>query len=428
MKDKFIKSTGILLIGGLLTKILGMFIKMIIARELGPKGLGLYMLILPTFILLINLSQFGFPIALSKLISEDTKNNKKLFFSNLPIIIFINIVIIVSIIITSPYISNNLLHRKDTYISILAMSTVIPFTTISSICRSYFFGKQKMIPHVISNLIEDIVRLTLIIAIIPKIKFLKMKYIICILILFNIISEISSTLILIIFLPKNIKITKFDLKPKKSYIKESLKISIPTTSSQLIGSIALFLEPIILTSTLLKQNYSISYITTQYGIITGYIIPLILLPSFFTLSISQALLPIISKEYANKNIRKVKYIIKIAIIISLLIGISSTIIFLIIPKLLLKTIYNTTQGISYIKILAPICLLQYIQSPLSSILDAIGKSKDNLIATIIGTITRTSLLYILSYLRIGIWTLIISTSINIILTTIYQLKKVHKYL
>ena len=428
MKDKFIKSTGILLIGGLLTKILGMFIKMIIARELGPKGLGLYMLILPTFILLINLSQFGFPIALSKLISEDTKNNKKLFFSNLPIIIFINIVIIVSIIITSPYISNNLLHRKDTYISILAMSTVIPFTTISSICRSYFFGKQKMIPHVISNLIEDIVRLTLIITIIPKIKFLKMKYIICILILFNIISEISSTLILIIFLPKNIKITKFDLKPKKSYIKESLKISIPTTSSQLIGSIALFLEPIILTSTLLKQNYSISYITTQYGIITGYIIPLILLPSFFTLSISQALLPIISKEYANKNIRKVKYIIKIAIIISLLIGISSTIIFLIIPKLLLKTIYNTTQGISYIKILAPICLLQYIQSPLSSILDAIGKSKDNLIATIIGTITRTSLLYILSYLRIGIWTLIISTSINIILTTIYQLKKVHKYL
>ena len=178
------------------------------------------MLILPTFILLINLSQFGFPIALSKLISEDTKNNKKLFFSNLPIIIFINIVIIVSIIITSPYISNNLLHRKDTYISILAMSTVIPFTTISSICRSYFFGKQKMIPHVISNLIEDIVRLTLIITIIPKIKFLKIKYIICILILFNIISEISSTLILIIFLPKNIKITKFDLKPKNHISKK----------------------------------------------------------------------------------------------------------------------------------------------------------------------------------------------------------------
>ena len=83
MKEKFIKSTIILLIGGFFTKILGMIIKIVMSRMIGTDGLGLYMIILPTFSLFIGLRQFGMPIALSKLIAEDKKNNKKLFINHL---------------------------------------------------------------------------------------------------------------------------------------------------------------------------------------------------------------------------------------------------------------------------------------------------------------------------------------------------------
>ena len=81
MKEKFVKSVFILLIGGLFTKILGMVIKIVMSRLIGTEGLGLYMMILPTFSLFIGISQFGLPIALSKLVAEDNKNNVKLFFS-----------------------------------------------------------------------------------------------------------------------------------------------------------------------------------------------------------------------------------------------------------------------------------------------------------------------------------------------------------
>ena len=67
MKEKLIQSTLILMIGGLITKILGMTIKMVMARNLGAEGMGMYMLILPTFIFFINMSQMGLPLALSKL-------------------------------------------------------------------------------------------------------------------------------------------------------------------------------------------------------------------------------------------------------------------------------------------------------------------------------------------------------------------------
>ena len=427
MKNKFIKSTIILLIGGLLTKVLGMIIKIVMARLIGTTGLGMYMLILPTFTLLISLSSFGFPLALSKLIGEEKRNTKRLLFSILPVLIIINILLIITIVIISPLISNKLLHNEDLYISILSMALVIPFTSISSICRSYFFGKQKMFPHVLSNIIEDLVRLIIIVIGIPLVKPLGLKYIVCFLILINIISEITSTLILIIFLPKNIHITKEDLKPNKSYIKDTLNICIPNTTSRLIGSIGFFLEPIILTNILLI-NYSNNYITTEYGVISGYVIPLILLPSFFTLALSQSLLPVISKEYVERNIKSIKKKVSYIILLSLSIAIPVTIILFFKGDLLLKLIYHTNLGFNYIKVLAPVCLLQYIQAPLSTTLDALGKSKINLITTLIGTITRTISLIIFSYFKIGIYSLIISISLNIIITTLYQIKKVRHYL
>lgn len=428
MKEKFMKSVTILLIGGLLTKLLGMLIKIIMSRLIGTEGLGLYMMVLPTFSLFIGIGQFGLPTALSKLVAEKRKNNIRLFFSILPIAAFVNILLIITIITIAPILSTQLLHDPRCYLPILAIAVVIPFTSLSSICRSYFFGKEKMTPHVISNLIEDIVRLTLMIIGIPYFLPKGLEYAVCYIILSNVISELASILILILFLPKKLQIKKEDLKPKKDYMKESLSIGIPNTTGRLLGSIGYFLEPILLTSTLIAMGYSSKYITIEYGILSGYVMPLLLLPSFFTMAISQALLPIVSREYSRGNYESVKRKIKQAITYSLLIGVPVTIFFIITPEFPLKLIYHTTEGIAYMRFLAPICLFQYIQSPLSSALDAMGKSHDAMVATAIGVIIRSTLLVALSLLKIGLWGLIIAISINVLAVTFYSLKKVKNYL
>lgn len=428
MKEKFIKSTFILLIGGLLTKLLGMLIKIVMSRMIGTEGLGLYMLILPTFSLFIGLSQFGMPIALSKLIAEDKKNNKRLFSSVFFVVLCINLFLIILIVLFAPILSNKLLHNPDTYYGVLAIALVIPFTSISSICRSYFFGKERMAPHVISNLVEDVARLILMIIGIPFFRDKGLNYAVCYIILSNIISEGLSILVLFLFLPRKVVIKRSDLVPSKIYIHECLSIGVPNTTGRLIGSIGYFLEPIILTSVLLLVGYSQSFITREYGILSGYVMPLLLLPSFFTNAISQALLPVISREYTNGRVINVKRKIKQAIAISLLIGIPVTIFFMIFPTFLLKLIYHTTAGKNYVRMLAPICLFQYIQSPLSSSLDAMGKSKDAMVATTLGMITRTILLFLLSLLNIGLYGLIIAIGVNVLVVTFYDIRKVRKHL
>ena len=175
-------------------------------------------------------------------------------------------------------------------------------------------------------------------------------------------------------------------------------------------------------------GYSNSFIINEYGILNGYVMPLILLPSFFTMAISQALIPFISKAYSNKNYKATKRKIEQAIFYSLLIGIPSTLIFMFIPEIPLKLIYNTNEGISYIKFLAPICLFHYIQAPLTGALQAMGKAKEAMYGTILGMIFRTLSLFFLSLMKIGIWGLIIATAINILIVTFNQMKYVKRFL
>ena len=428
MKSKFIQSTIILIIGGFITKILGMIIKIALTRSVKAEGIGLYMLILPTFNLFITLSTLGLPTAISKLVSERRKSSKKIVLSIVPIVIGFNILLMILLFLISPLISKYLLNNQNTYYPLLSIGLTLPFICISSIIKGYYFGKEKMFPHTLSNIVEQAVRLFLTIFYIPNLLKYGINTAICGVVLINIASEFISILTLLLFLPKKEVITKNDFKYDKEILKDMLNISIPTTSSRLIGSLSYFLEPIILTYCLLKVGYDNNYITFEYGIINGYVYPLLLLPSFFTLAISNALLPVISNNYINKRYNYVNNKIKQAIKFSLMIGIPFTLIFMFIPQIPLNLIYDTNLGLNYIKVIAPFFILHYIQSPLTVVLQAINKAGCAMRGTLYANIIRLIVLFVVTMMHTGLWGLIISSIANIVFVTIHHIYYVRKFL
>ena len=68
--SKFIKGTLILIVASLITRVLGFINRIVIARFIGEEGVGLYMMALPTLFLVINITQLGLPIAISKFVAE----------------------------------------------------------------------------------------------------------------------------------------------------------------------------------------------------------------------------------------------------------------------------------------------------------------------------------------------------------------------
>ena len=423
MKNKFVKSTIILILGGGITKLLAMVIKIFLTRSIGDEGIGLYMIVLPTFNLFITLCTLSLSTAISKLIAERGQG-RKIILPLIPFSLIYNFILMIVLILLSPTIANKLLNNSMAYYPIMGVSFTLPFICISNILKGYFYGKERMGPYVISNIVEQIVRLLLIIFIIPKLLIFGVCKAVLGVVLINVVSEFSSIICLFLFMPKN-KINIRDFKGQDGVVKDVLNISLSATGSRLIGSISYFLEPVILTFVLTMAGYSKDFIVREYGIITGYVYPLLLIPSFFTMAISTSLLPVIANNYARGNYVYTKKKLKQALIISVIIGGLFTGIFMIIPGPLLKIIYNTTLGEKYIITVAPFFLLHYIQGPLTSYLQAVDKSKEAMIGTLVGAIIKNLLLLVLPFF-IGIWGFVVASIVNIIYVSaqhIYYAKK-----
>lgn len=427
-ENKFITSTLILMFGGAITRILGFFIKIIYTRIIGNEGVSLYAIVMPTYSLLITIASLSLPIAISKMVAEQKYKSSKIIFSATFIILLLNILLVTIMLFCSNFIATTLLKNKECYYLLIAMTLTLPFISLSSILKGYFFGKQKMVPNIISNILEQIIKILLILFILPYLIKKSVLLAVIGLILFNIITEIVSITTFLFFAPKKFTIQKKDIKPDKKTIKDVFSISLPTVSSRFIGNIGFFLEPILLTNILLMCGYSNTYILEEYGAYNAYSIALLTMPSFFVGAVCSALIPEISKYLGLRNKDMIKRRFWQSIIFSFSIGIFFSLIFYFYRTPLLQIIYNTTQGADYIRLLAPFFVLFYLEAPLISVLQATNHADATMKITFIGEIIKLLALILLSFCHIGIYSLVYAEIINIIVVVFLNIKKIRKYI
>ena len=73
-------------------------IKIFLTRAIGDSGIGLYMMVLPTFNLFITLCSLSLSTSISKLISE-RKNSRKIILSIVPASLIYNFILMFLLII-----------------------------------------------------------------------------------------------------------------------------------------------------------------------------------------------------------------------------------------------------------------------------------------------------------------------------------------
>ena len=409
-----IKNIVILLVSGIIAKIIGMIGKIIYTRTAGVNVVSLYALITPTFMLLISICQFSFPISISKLSAENKYSDKKLLISAYTIGFIIDIIIMILILIFAKTIAK-MLHNEILFKAIISITFIIPLVTITSIQRGFLHGKENMLPASITNITEEIIKIILIITILPLAISKSNVHALITIILFNVITELSSIIIMGRSIKKYIK--KEPVKNDSKVIRSIVQISLPTTMIRLISSLGFFIEPILLTYALVKNGYSPNYITLEYGVISSYIIPLLSMPSFFSMSIASALLPNITKAYTNKKYKEFNGKLLKLIVLSMIVGAFCLTIIMLFPDEILKIIYGVNFGINYIYLAGPFFIILYMQPALTAAVQAMGKTNKLFYVSIISNTIKYSILYICATIGFGINSLIIAMISGIIITT-----------
>ncbi|MRG88252.1 stage V sporulation protein B [Salinibacillus xinjiangensis] len=438
-KQTFIQGTLVLIVAGLITRFLGFINRIVVARIMGEEGVGLYMMALPTLFLVITVTHFGLPVAISKRVAEaDAKGDKpkikKILLVSFTLTLILSTVFTVAFLFISPIVAQYLLTDERTLYPLYAISPIIPIVAMSAVLRGYFQGRQNMKPQAISQVIEQIVRIALVAFLTKMLLPYGVEFAASGAMISVVIGEFCS-LMYIIYQFKTNKRIKLrvnivqSLQKATGTLKELMSIAVPTTGSRLVGNLTHFLEPILVSQSLAIAGYTVTQSTKLYGELTGYVLPLLFLPTFITTSLSTALVPSISEAEAKKQIRLIHFRIHQSIRLSFASGALATIVLFIFAKPILQFMYNDPDASHFVTLMAPFFILLYFQAPLQAALQALDLAKQAMYNSIIGSIVKLATLLILaSQPQFGIAGVVLAIIVGVVLVTFLHFSVLVKYI
>lgn len=404
--SKFLKGTIILLVAGLVTRILGFINRIVIARFIGEEGVGLYMMAFPTLMLVITITQLGLPVAISKSVAEaeaqgDFKKIKKILVVSLATTFSLSLIFTPALYFSAPFLSDILFTDNRIILPLLAITPIIPIVAISSVLRGYFQGRQNMKPAAYSQVLEQVVRITLI-AVLTK-MFLPMgiEYAAAGAMLAAVLGELVSLLYLFTAfkMKKKFPVRKNffkQVKAGKSTFQDLMGVGVPTLGSRLIGNFSWFMEPIVVANSLALAGVGAVIATKQYGSLTGLAMPLLFLPSFITSSLSTSLVPAISEANSKNDKGLIEYRLQEALRVVFLTGGLAIVVMYVLAEPLMEFMYGSNSGAVFIKIMAPFFLFYYYQGPLQATLQALDLARAAMINSLIGAAVKLAVIFALA--------------------------------
>ncbi|CAG9607970.1 stage V sporulation protein B [Pseudoneobacillus rhizosphaerae] len=404
--SKFLKGTIILLLAGFVTRILGFINRIVIARFIGEEGVGLFMMAFPTLILVVTITQIGLPVAISKNVAEaeargDFKKIKNILVVSLATTIALSLIFTPALILLAPVLSQTLFTDDRIYYPLVAIAPIVPIIAVSSVLRGYFQGRQNMKPAAYSQVLEQVVRIILIAVMTKAFLPYGIEYAAA----GAMLASVAGELISLIYLVTTFKLKKrFPLRKNffkqvhagKSTFKELMDVAVPTLGSRMIGSIAWFFEPIVVAHSLAIAGVATTMATKQYGTLTGYAMPLLMLPSFVTYSLATSLVPAISEANSKNDGKLIEYRLQQALRFAFVTGGLAVVVLYILADPLMELMYGSTNGAYFIRLMAPFFLFYFYQGPLQASLQALNLARAAMINSLIGNIVKTAVIFLLA--------------------------------
>lgn len=163
-KQSFLMGAAILTVCLLVVKIIGMLYKVSLSRLYGPVGAGLLSNAYELYIPLFTLATAGFPIAVSRMVSESMTNGRyrdirRIKEIAVPFFIVTGVICFLLMVLFS-FFYVRFINAPDAFISILALAPAIFFGCLVSAYRGYYEGMRNMVPTSVSEIVEAFVKLT----------------------------------------------------------------------------------------------------------------------------------------------------------------------------------------------------------------------------------------------------------------------------
>lgn len=444
-KQTFMQGVIILMFSQLIIKITGLIYKIYLTNKegFGDTGNAIYSSGFQIYTLFLAISSIGVPNAIAQLISAksaigDNKGAHRIFKIAIAIFGMLGFIGTLILFLNAKQIANVYLGIPEAELTIIALAPSVFMVAISSVLRGYFNGREKISVTANSQSIEQILKTILTIAVVEIFGVISKKDTMIMVagsaVATTVATFFSFGYLLVLYIRNKREIWK-DILTSKLKEKESV--------NTIIRNILFLSVPIALTALLSASNRTIDafsivniiskYMGTeeakfQYGILTGKVEGLVVLPYSFNIAFATTLIPTISASKARGEMEKAIKRINFSILATILITLPCTAVLCVFSEPILKLLFpNAYLGQTMLKISSLSIVFVALTQTIGGVLQGLKKVKEPVIAIGIGAIIKLILNPILLQIeKLNINGAIIASIISQIVTfgiSFYYLRK-----
>lgn len=415
--------------------ILRFIFSVILSRELGAEGMGLFSLIMPVYDLFACLVCGGIISAVSKeaaayFAKKQYKNLYKTVNVTFNFILFWSVIISIILFFMSGFLTDFVIKDTRALYSLQVICPALVFIALSSVLKGYFFGTSKVVLPAAVDIAEKAVRIAVVISLIKIFLLKDIEKTVTIVYLSLSLGEVVSFIFLLIFY-NHIK-NKNSCNDRKQENKSQLLFNVlvvafPLCLNGFLSTAISMVSTLILPGRLMACGYLYKDTLEMIGKFTGMALNITAFSIVVIASMSIVLIPDISQSFSIRDYYSLEKRIKTVLKFAFILGLSTMAICFAIPDSLGKLFYNRTDLDLFIKVASVSMPFIYISATTFTILSGLGKQNAVLIVSLLTAVEELIFLYILTGIQsINIYGYGISLTISCITSFILNFWVINK--
>lgn len=411
MKEQgLISSTITLTITSFFTRTLGMISVVFLSHLLDTDGMGLYHLTMSVYMIAVVLASAGISMSVSKLIAEELGQKH---FSNVPKVMRVAFTFtgILSSSVTlllyyfAPLLAKYFVQNPATTLCLRILGLSIPFMACASCFKGYFYATKKAVYPASSEILEQIIKVTLMILLVKWFKPSDLIHTYATIALGLTIGEMSSWsyLLSLYIISRRKEVAPATLlspaSSSKSLFFKLLTIALPVACISYLACLFVSAENYLIPVSLQKFGASTETSMSLYGMLKGMVMPILFFPSAFLTAFSTTLVPEIAKANVLHHKKRVTYTTNRVVQLTFILSVLVVSIFINYSDELGMIIYNQEQVGPMLRTLSLIVPFMYVEVVTDGILKGLGKQVSCLKYSMFDSVFRISMIYLLLPLK-----------------------------
>lgn len=376
-KTVFVKNAAVLTVSSIILRFVGIIFKVWLAGRIGSEGVGLYQLVFSLFVLAGAFTQSGLPTAVTRLVAGETALGSrdgvgKIMSLTFRINLILSAVTAVVLFFGAELLGTLIIADSRAALSIRIISVSVFFMGVSSVIRGYFIARRKAAPGAFSQLLEQVIRIAVILFAIRFVKGGNLAAACAAVFLGDTLAEVFSCIYLVLRYRFDIKHLKCgDTRHERQPLKKIIEISFPLTAGRYLNSLLRTAENMLVPRALYK--YSKKGALSLFGMIKGMALPILFFPSVILNAVSTLLIPEMSEAAEKHRTSLVRSAVEEIIYYAAIVGFIFSAVFAAAGYQIGLLLYKSADVGFLLTALSPIVPLMYVDSLCDGLLKGLNQ-------------------------------------------------------